>query len=326
MKKRISKVLAIACVFALLVGSFAYFTDRVESNANVTAGTVGITQANTWATNLKDGPQDLNNINPGDSRDLTFTVTNTGTKAVDVRHTLKLSVVDAAGKAKALTTGEDWSGFEMMQFDIYKASDVEKMSTTDGWNGGYVLKDDALPVFSSDSVDATSKMGASRDVDATKGTITYYFADSVLDGVAGVGATSDAETGYKVADQNSKIGDALDDTDVAALTKADGSESTSDVTYSYVLIFRDTTLNDFQGCKVYLDLEVEAKQHLNTASSWKNIATVKTTLNASGLADQNTIINVAPDNTIGVGETLPETVEVEADNMSAAPFNTHTAH
>lgn len=303
-RKRISLVLALCLVLSMVVGSFAYFTDRVESNAQVTAGTVGITEADTWTDNLKDGPQSLNNLNPGDSRDLSFTVTNTGNKAVDVRHTIQLSVVDAAGNPKALTMGADIGLEEMLQFDIFRASDVTTMSK-DNNNAGYLLKDGATPLFSSDSVDGTTQMGAKRDIsNINNGVVTYYFADSVLDGVG-----ANAETGYSNANASS--------TTLTATDAVIGTDNAA-VTYSYVLIFRDTTLNDFQGCTIYVDMEVEAKQHLNTKSSWQNIETISTTLNASGLAAQDTAINVAPDNHVGVLE------DVKAD--TAGTYNTHVAH
>lgn len=303
-RKRISLVLALCLVLSMVVGSFAYFTDRVESDAQVTAGTVGITETDTWTDNLKDGPQSLNNLNPGDSRDLSFTVTNTGNKAVDVRHTIQLSVVDAAGNPKELTMGADIGLEEMLQFDIFRASDVTAMSK-DNNNAGYLLKDGATPLFSSDTVDSTTMMGAKRDISNIKnGVVTYYFADSILDGVG-----ENAETGYAKANASS--------TTLTATDAVIGADNAS-VAYDYVLIFRDTTLNDFQGCTIYVDMEVEAKQHLNTKSSWQNIETISTTLNASGLAAQDTTINVAPDNNIGVLEDVTAT--------TAGTYNTHIVH
>lgn len=66
MKKRINKILAGAMALCLMVGTFAFFTDRVEQNASVTGGKVGITADATdnWTNQLQDGPQKLDNINP----------------------------------------------------------------------------------------------------------------------------------------------------------------------------------------------------------------------------------------------------------------------
>lgn len=302
-RKRISKGLAIAMVLTLLVGSFAYFTDRVETDAKVTAGTVGITEADTWTDNLlnADGERVLDNINPGDSRNLAFSVTNTGNKAVDVRHTIKISVVDKAGNAKELSMGADVAGEEMLQFDIFKASDVLKTSEENG-NAGYDLVEGAKPVFSTVTKNETTQMGVERVYDAEKKIVTYYFADSILDGVG-----DQAEVGYASAEHI--------DTELAETDAALNGNST--VEYDYVLIFRDSTLNDFQGCTVYLDLVVEAKQHLNTKSSWQNIETVTMELATSEVAGQTTNYEYAPNNQQGALET---------DTADATPYNEHVPH
>lgn len=304
MNKKIKSAIALGLAAAICatVGSMAYFTDRVEVDANVTAGKVGIDETQTWSDNLMSGPQKLNNINPGDSRSLTFTVTNTDNKAIDVRHTIKLSVVDAAGKAKAMSMRADIAGEEMLQFDIFKASDVVKTSN-DNDNAGYLLKDGAKPVFSTVTRDATTQMGVERKIDEANGTVTYYFADSVLDGTG-----DQAETGYAKAEH---IATELV-TDVDAGTKKDAVLNTDKtaVTYDYVLIFRDNTLNDFQGCKLFVEMVVEAKQHLNTKSSWENIYVNEYVLNVSGQESQDTIIKTAPDNQTGV---LNEAVSPEID-------------
>lgn len=308
MKKRINKILAGAMALCLMVGTFAFFTDRVEQNASVTGGKVGITADATdnWTNQLQDGPQKLDNINPGDSRSLAFTVTNTGNKAVDVRHTIKLTVVDANGKAKAMTMGEDVAKTNMLQFDIFKASDVTKMSKTNN-NAGYEIKEGATPVFSIATMDDTTKMGVKRDISAIdKGIVSYYFADSVLDGVG-----TAKETGYAVAEQV--------DTELAATDAALVGEGKTAVKYDYVLIFRDTTLNDFQGCKITAELVVEAKQHLNTKSSWENVETVEYVMTVeNGDASQNTTINTAPNNQTGVLETVTD--------ATSGSYNMNIAH
>lgn len=307
-KKRngVSKILACAVALCMIVGAFAYFTDRVESNAQVTAGTVGITEDATsnWTNQLQnaDGQRVLDNINPGDSRSLKFTLENTGNKAVDVRHTIKLSVTDINGNAKTLSTGADVAGTQMLQFDIFKASDVLATSEANN-NAGYSLKQGAVPVFSTSTKDATTQMGVERIVDATNGTVTYYFADSVLDGVG-----DQAETGYAVAEQI--------DTEFSASDAA--LNGTSKVTYDYVLIFRDTTLNDFQGCTLHVEMVAEAKQHLNTKSSWQNVETIEYDMVISGDAAQDTTIDTAPNNHIGVLENV--------NDETAGTYNNHVAH
>lgn len=290
-RNRTSKFLALACGAALLVGSFAYFTDRVEMSTKVTAGTVGIVEDATanWTSQLQAGPQDLDNLNPGDSRSLAFTVDNTGNKAIDVRHTIKLSVTDVNGVAKKLSEGTDLGGETMMQFDIFRASDVVKTSNENG-NAGYLLKDGATPLFSSDSVEGTTQMGASRVVEADKGVITYYFADTILDGVG-----ANAETGYAAMEHVATS--LVDGTDVKLVDD-------NTVKYDYVLIFRDTALNDFQGNTLHAEMVIEAKQHLNTKSSWQNVETVEFDMTVSGDTTQDSTIDTAPNNQTGSLENV----------------------
>ena len=304
-RKRISLVLALCLVMSLVAGSLAYFTDRVELDAKVTAGTVGISESQTWQDNLydADGNRILNNINPGDSRSLAFSITNTGNKAIDVRHTIKLSVVDANNKAKEMSMGADVNGESMLQFDIFKASDVLETSEASG-NKGYVLKDGAKPVFSTSTLNSTTQMGVDRKYDAALGICTYYFADTVLDGVG-----DQAEINYAMAEQ---VETELTNTDVVL------SNDNTTVSYDYVLIFRDSTLNDFQGSTVHLEMVVEAKQHLNTKSSWQNIETVSVDMAVSPDNTQDTTIEAGPNNQTGVLE--------DVENGDAGDYNNNVAH
>lgn len=92
---------------ALMVGSFAFFTDRETHNAGATAGNIDLVftdvsskdankvtgQTNTddlvWTDNkiTKDG--DI--MNPGDTFDMGYKLTNNGSKSIDVRQQLTLT-------------------------------------------------------------------------------------------------------------------------------------------------------------------------------------------------------------------------------------------
>lgn len=259
MKSRITKLLAIACVFALLVGSFAYFTDRAElSTADNKSGNVKISVTDFAGETdgiLKDR-EGKNNLNPGDVRDLTFTVSNLGNKAVDLRHTIKLTVTDKAGAAKALV--EDAG---QAQFDIYLASDI---SYTDA--AGYQILNDAKPIFSTATLEDNDAdgNGVKRTLDGN--TITYYFASTTLLGKDGKinserGATASADA---------------KDIDVA--------DSKDAVTYGYKLVYRGNTDNSFMDSVIDIDMIVEAKQHYNTNNNWTVIATESATAGANNLA------------------------------------------
>lgn len=115
MKKRITKLLAVGCICALLVGSFAYFTDKVSSQATATVGNINLVfndisdadAGSHYDSNLSvvDGLDTARDkvwtagkllvdgavLNPGDTVDMSFNVANTGSKSIDVRPTLKVT-------------------------------------------------------------------------------------------------------------------------------------------------------------------------------------------------------------------------------------------
>lgn len=256
MKKRMTKILAAGMALALMVGTFAYFTDRVDHKATGTSGNVQIEStafAGANDANVLVDRDGNDNLNPGDVRDLTFTVSNLGNKAVDIRHTIKLTVLDQATNALALTEEKKAEGdaHGQAEFDIYKAGDV-----TYSDKAGYVINNDATPAFSSDSV--TDTLGASRTVDGN--TITYTFADTTLLGKKGAANSERNENAALAAD-----------TDVAGFI--DVNDTQDAVTYKYVLVFRNTSLNKFMNSGIQIDMVVEAKQHYNTNDTWATVAT-----------------------------------------------------
>lgn len=107
MKKRMTKILAAGMALCLMVGTFAFFTDRETHNAGATAGNIDLVftdvsskdankvtgQTNTddlvWTDNkiTKDG--DI--MNPGDTFDMGYKLTNNGSKSIDVRQQLTLT-------------------------------------------------------------------------------------------------------------------------------------------------------------------------------------------------------------------------------------------
>lgn len=107
MKKRMTKIMAAGMALCLMVGTFAFFTDRETHNAGATAGNIDLVftdvsskdankvtgQTNTddlvWTDNkiTKDG--DI--MNPGDTFDMGYKLTNNGSKSIDVRQQLTLT-------------------------------------------------------------------------------------------------------------------------------------------------------------------------------------------------------------------------------------------
>lgn len=97
---KISGLLALAMVFVLLVGSLAYFTDRISKDTSFSTATVSITPDPDEDPRDPDHPENkltdkwaainaaaLSNFNPGDKVDLSYKLANTGELALDVRET-----------------------------------------------------------------------------------------------------------------------------------------------------------------------------------------------------------------------------------------------
>lgn len=148
--KKIGAVCGIAALAVVAGASFAYFTDRADTTASGTAGTVGIDLASD--INLLDA-DGQNILNPGDMRDGSFSITNTGNKSIDVRTTVVLTSSVAMDKTA-----------DQAEYELYAASDVELVE-----GKGYAPKAGAKPI----EVRSISE-------DGTK--ITYAIPDYVLNG------------------------------------------------------------------------------------------------------------------------------------------------
>ena len=106
MKKRIAKILAAGMALCLMVGTFAFFTDRETHNAGATAGNIDLVFTDVSSKDAhKEATQQITNdteaiMNPGDKFDMGYKLTNTGSKSIDVRQQLTLvssvAMTDAA--------------------------------------------------------------------------------------------------------------------------------------------------------------------------------------------------------------------------------------
>lgn len=152
MKKRITKILAAGMALCLMVGTFAFFTDRVQAKAEAKAGTLELALSQVTlskSTGLK----------PGTGCKVDFTLSNLGNKSADVKEVLILR----SPKAMNTTTPE---------FDLYMASDV----TLDA-DGKATIKANATPV-------------ATRVVAQDSKSITYTIDEFILNGT-GAGAETE---------------------------------------------------------------------------------------------------------------------------------------
>lgn len=166
-KKNMKKAVVAGSLAAAIAaaGTIAYFTDRVDTSAQATAGTVDIALDANWS--------DVANFNPGDKVDIGYTIQNDGNKSVDIRERIvvKSSVaMDTADQA---------------EFEVYKAADVEQ----DAY-GAYIPKDGAEPVTT----------GAERSVSDDQTQITYEIAEYVLNGT---GENAETEDGISVSENES---------------------------------------------------------------------------------------------------------------------------
>jgi predicted ribosomally synthesized peptide with SipW-like signal peptide len=148
MKKRMTKilalVLAIATVAALAVGTFAFFTDRVQAKAEAKAGTLELALSQVTlskSTGLK----------PGTGCKVDFTLSNLGNKSADVKEVLVLR------SPVAMTAGAE-------EFDLYLASDVTLAA-----DGKVTVKDGKSPV-------------PARAVATDGKSITYTIPEFILNG------------------------------------------------------------------------------------------------------------------------------------------------
>ena len=152
-KRWVSGALVLAIAATLLVGTTAYFTDRVSTNATATAGTVTLAlDASTLESAMLDADgKDI--LNPGDQRVINYGLTNTGNKSVDVREKIVLTSTVAMDKDAA-----------QAEFEIYNAADVKFV---DG--RGYMPNEGAQPL-------------AVRSISDDGMQITYNIPEYVLNG------------------------------------------------------------------------------------------------------------------------------------------------
>ena len=141
-KKRIITLGAAAVTtIAVLGGTFAYFTGYDSKDLTAKAGTLTV--------ELTDATEDLTNgltvINPGDANPLTFTVSNTGEKSMDVKAVMKVSapqaftesahefkITDDKGTELTGVLSDDKQSITYTVTDLTLAGSVENDSTLDG--------------------------------------------------------------------------------------------------------------------------------------------------------------------------------------------------
>lgn len=144
-KKVLGICAAIGMAGAVGLSSLALFTDTASTKAETKAGTVNMTITSDAA--LKDGDfsgqllnkaftNEVQNMNPGDSRQLTFNLENTGNKAVYMNDEMTLTVTpDTDYKAEAGAAAD----IDSVPITIDGMTLEKGKSTFDTETGAYVL-------------------------------------------------------------------------------------------------------------------------------------------------------------------------------------------
>ena len=131
-KKIVFPLCIVTCLIPI-VSSYAYFSDKTVNNSVATAGTVDIVLDTTIENESDKIGIDLsdvcgiNNLNPGDMRQASFSVENKGNKSVDIRTTVFLTS----------TVPYDFYS-EQSEIELYHKDDVEEVA-----GKGYKPKDGA---------------------------------------------------------------------------------------------------------------------------------------------------------------------------------------
>lgn len=138
---KLSGMLALAMAVVLLVGSLAYFTDRITTKATIS--TIGADITTDPGTDYED---DLTakwlafnaapkaNFNPGDKVDLSYTLANTGDLAMDIRETFIVTsskpMKDSAPEFRLFTAANQDTDTKAWTGDTTKVVDFDKISDT----------------------------------------------------------------------------------------------------------------------------------------------------------------------------------------------------
>ena len=287
-KKNLLAVLLMAASVALLVmGIFAFFSDRGDADVRGIAGTV-----NVEVGDINGDGSDLININPGDhdwrlaeylgyadwadagtsitagsEHEIALEIANQGNKSVKIRNTIDL-IVDLA--FDNVTVGEDFMFFLTAEGDRTATGAAELAEK-------YYLLDLDGPGSAPYTVVKFFAVGGDFTAEG------YYEVDAsgvAVDPTAGPVATTLATcvgVRYIVFDPNPANGYILKGVGTAAEAPEedpaiDGTISTKD--FTYYLGLRADADNRYQGAELQIDWHVEAVQHRNTDSAnvWAKVA------------------------------------------------------
>lgn len=239
------------------VGAFAYFSDTANVSGTAKVGTVDVT-----ATGNLTHSENLNNINPGDNdptvdedyrsgtdHELTYTITNNGTKSVLTR-----SIIRVSGTYT----------------EYYKNADG---LYTDA--NGEVLADQTQPVVK-DAQAKLSQEDLAKIIISERGTASTAVGDTDVDKYSAVTVLSNGVAdGNKLvytigAEDTATSGDVLDGSE----ENEDNGASASRVQTLDIGLKKEVsaTNSNLMGATITIEVEVQAMQYRNTgAGEWTTI-------------------------------------------------------
>lgn len=171
-------------------------------------------------------------LNPGDARKSIFKVQNEGNKSVDVRTTIKLTVESEHYDLEFSGDSENQS-----EFDLYYSKDLLSMIGYGTWPDVYIDPETG-------EIDENREALPIQTKTVEGNTITYVLDEYSLNG-------------------NSDKYDEVETTTAAYDYKQQ---------FNYYLLFDGAAGNEWQDCKITMDIIVEAKQHENTSAGWHIVA------------------------------------------------------
>lgn len=154
-KKKFLGIAAAICALSLAaVSSFALFTDTASISGATKAGNVSIgIDATDINTQLLNKDFSVNNFNPGDSRDLTYTLENTGNKSIYVSDTITLTVTP-----NDAYKGEDGKKTDSKDLPI-KLVGIGNTNTSAQISGDSKINDDGSYTITYHPTDKTNALG-----------------------------------------------------------------------------------------------------------------------------------------------------------------------
>lgn len=282
-KKKITGAVALAAAGVMALGGVSMlFTDHADVSGKTTAGKLAV---KVTGTNLTDGDftkqlentefvDAVQNLNPGDVRTISYSITNAANKAVRANDTLTVTVTpnEAVMTDQETTVSEMFEALKAGSFD--GGSAIHLVEGKKGVNGEVTTNTDPAAADYKTTVefpDTGLKLVDSYVTEDNKNIVLVYQGDEVnLDGTG-----TNAE---KIPDNNSK-------------TSSDRQ---------YTLYFDKDAGNEWQGADVSIGSTISAVQYANTAAG-------DATLNVS--KEDHTVATNAGKNTVEIAQEKVKTDE-----------------